>query len=80
MILTGAQRKWPPLQPPVQCGLYYSGYPGVGTRQMSPAAVCFGAAPGSGVATRVNEKYIAIQFEREYWQAAFGGELTISAG
>jgi hypothetical protein len=35
-VLTGFQKQWPPEPPVVRCGIYYSGYPGVGTRRPSP--------------------------------------------
>jgi hypothetical protein len=31
-VLTGYQKQWPPEPPMEKCGIYYSGYPGVGTR------------------------------------------------
>jgi hypothetical protein len=64
-VLTGFQRQWPP-DPPVQrCGIYYCGYPGVGTRQHLPREVVFGAAAGYGEASSVSERDISTLIERE---------------
>ncbi len=71
-ILTGAQKKWPPGTPPVSCGVYYAGFPGVGTIEMSPDMVSFGAMGGGGIATSVSEKDVSSQIEREYLTSYFG--------
>jgi hypothetical protein len=74
-ILTGAQRRWPPLPPPENCALYYCGFPAVGTVQLSPDAVSFGALPGAGIATSVGEKNISILIERSYLVPILGGGI-----
>lgn len=71
-VLTGAQKKWPPGKPPVNCGLYYAGFPGVATIEMSPDKVSFGAMGGGGIATSVSEKDVSSQIEREYLMSYFG--------
>jgi hypothetical protein len=63
-ICGGYQRRWPPSLPMRNGGVYYSGYPGVGTRQ-TPGVITFGAVCGSGVATQVNERVISSQIERQ---------------
>jgi hypothetical protein len=35
-VLTGHQKAWPPAPPEERCGIYYAGYPGIGTRHPSP--------------------------------------------
>jgi hypothetical protein len=65
--LTGSQQTWPPKPPAQNCGIYYCGYPSVGTNSLSPGALSFGAVRGSGVATSVNDRDVVTLFEREYW-------------
>ena len=72
-ICRGYQKTWPPSLPMQNGGIYYSGYPGVGTRQ-TPGVITFGAVCGSGIATQVNEKVISSQIEREYLMRAIGDE------
>jgi hypothetical protein len=71
-VLTGAQKKWPPGAPPVNCGVYYAGFPGVGTIEISPDKVSFGAMGGGGIATSVSEKDVSSQIEREHLASYFG--------
>jgi len=71
-VLTGAQKSWPPGKPPVNCGVYYAGFPGVGTIEMSLDEVSFGAMGGGGIATSVSEKDVSSQIEREYLMSHFG--------
>jgi hypothetical protein len=73
MIMTGAQKVWPPRPPPRNCLLYYCGFPGVGTRPHPQGGPLFGAVPGMGIATSVSEKSISIQLEREYLVPLLGG-------
>jgi hypothetical protein len=72
-ILTGYQKLWPPEPPVEQCGIYYCGYPGVGTRHPSRQEVIFGAAPGSGIASSVSERDVSTLIEREHLIPALGG-------
>jgi len=71
-VLTGAQKRWPPGKPPVNCGIYFAGFPGVGTIEMSPDKVSFGAMGGGGIATSVSEKDVSSQIEREHLMPLFG--------
>ena len=72
-VLTGFQRQWPPAAPAERCGIYYCGYPGIGTRHPSLREVIFGATPGSGIATSVSEKDISTLIEREHLIPVLGG-------
>ncbi|MGD0187899.1 MAG: hypothetical protein ABSC25_21990 [Roseiarcus sp.] len=74
-VLTGYQKTWPPGPPEVNCGIYYCGYPGVGTRYLSATEVVFGAVPGSGIASSVSDKDISTLIEREHLTAALGGGI-----
>lgn len=65
-ILTGHQAAWPPAPAQVNRGVYTCGFPGVSTRWLSPGEISFGAAPGSGIATNVNDHSISSQIERQY--------------
>src|SRR5882757_5503562 len=71
-VLTGAQKNWPPGKPPVNCGIYFAGFPGVSTIELSPDKVSFGAMGGGGIATSVSEKDVSSQIEREYLTSYFG--------
>jgi hypothetical protein len=64
-VLTGFQKQWPPDPPVERGGIYYCGYPGVGTRQHLPREVIFGAAAGYGEASSVSEKDVSTLIERE---------------
>jgi hypothetical protein len=72
IVLTGSQRAWPPGPPQEQRGIYYCGYPGIGTRYPSLQEVVFGAVSGSGIATSVSEKDISSLIEREHLMPALG--------
>jgi hypothetical protein len=74
-VMTGAQREWPPRPPIKNGGLYFVGFPGVGTIQLSSEAVSFGAFPGSGIATSVSDKDVSILLEREYMVPLLGGGI-----
>jgi hypothetical protein len=74
-LLTGSQKEWPPGPPQENCGVYYCGYPGVGTRQPSTHEVVFGAVPGSGVASSVSEKDVSTLIEREHLAPVMGGGI-----
>jgi hypothetical protein len=66
-VLTGSQKTWPPRAPAQSCGLYYCGFPNIGTAPISPHALSFGAVRGSGVATSINDRDVVTLFERQYW-------------
>jgi len=70
--LTGFQRNWPPQPPQQGRGIYYAGFPGVGTIWLSPAEISFGAAPGGGIATSVSETDISSLIEREHLISVLG--------
>jgi hypothetical protein len=72
-VLTGYQKAWPPAPPKERCGIYYCGYPGVGTRHPSIQEVIFGAVPGSGIASSVNERDVSTLIERQYLMPVLGG-------
>jgi hypothetical protein len=73
-VLTGNQKAWPPAPPDERCGVYYAGYPGVGTRHPSPREAVFGIVRGSGIAHSVSERDVCTQLEREYLRPAKVGE------
>jgi hypothetical protein len=74
-VLTGFQKQWPPDPPVERCGIYYSGYPGVGTRRPSPQEAIFGATPGSGIASSVSERDISTLIERQHLIPMLGGGI-----
>jgi hypothetical protein len=74
-VLTGSQTVWPPGPPQDRRGIYYCGYPGVGTRHPSLQDVVFGALPGSGIATSVSEKDISTLIERQHLMPALGDHI-----
>jgi hypothetical protein len=73
-VLTGHQKAWPPAPPEERCGIYYAGYPGIGTRHPSPREAVFGIVRGSGIAHSVSERDVCTQLEREYLMPAKVGE------
>ena len=73
-VLTGHQKAWPPAPPEERCGIYYAGYPGIGTRHPSPREAVFGIVRGSGIAHSVGERNVCTQLEREYLMPAKVGE------
>jgi len=56
-VLTGAQKSWPPGKPPINCGIYFAGFPGLGTIELSPDEVSFGAMAGGGSSMAVRLTY-----------------------
>jgi hypothetical protein len=72
IVLTGWQKAWPPGPPQERCGIYYCGYPGVGTRHPTKQEVIFGATPASGIATSVSEKDVSTLIEREHLVPVLG--------
>jgi hypothetical protein len=73
-VLTGNQKMWPPTPPDERCGIYYAGYPGIGTRHPSAREAIFGIVRGSGIAHSVSERDVCTQLEREYLLPAKVGE------
>jgi hypothetical protein len=71
-VYSGYQPDWPPPPPEKSKGIYYCGFPGHGTRQISREAVQFGAVVGSGVASGVNEADVSSLIERGYLEPALG--------
>ena len=74
-VLRGAQRQWPPLPPQPGRGVYFSGFPGIETICTSSREVCFGAAPGGGIASSVSEYDISSQIERKHLLAVLARGL-----
>jgi hypothetical protein len=64
-ILTGFQKRWPPDPPNERCGIYFCGYPSVGTQRPGPRETVFRAASVHCVASSVSEKDVSIMIERE---------------
>ena len=73
-VLTGNQKTWPPAPPQERRGVYYAGYPGLGTRHPSPREAVFGIVRGSGIAHSVSERDVSTQLERGYLTPAKVGE------
>lgn len=73
-VLTGNQKAWPPAPPEERRGIYYAGYPGIGTLHPSPRYAVFGIVRGSGIAHSVSERDVCTQLEREYLMPAKVGE------
>jgi hypothetical protein len=63
-VLSGNQRYWPPDPPLEGCGVYFCGYPGVGTLR-SPSEITFRAGSMHCVANSVSEKDISTIIESE---------------
>jgi hypothetical protein len=72
IILTGHQKEWPPKPPQEDRGIYYCGFAGVGTLQISGAAVSFGAVCGSGVASSISESDVSTLIDRQYLTPVLG--------
>lgn len=75
VVLTGSQREWPPAPPHEDRGVYYCGYPGVGTRRPSRLEAVFGAVPGAGVASSVSERDVSTVLDRRYMIPVFSDGL-----
>jgi hypothetical protein len=69
---SGLQTQWPPSPPAINTGITYAGFPGVGTRQLSRAAVQFGILCGTGLVSSVNDRDVSTLLEREYLEPAMG--------
>ena len=68
----GLQTQWPPPPPRVNAGITYAGFPGVGTRNLSRAAVQFGILCGTGLVSSVNEREISTLLERDHLEPVLG--------
>jgi hypothetical protein len=69
---SGLQTTWPPELPLDRQGIMYAGFPGNGTRQLSPEAVEFGVMCAGGFVSSVNVRNISSLVEREYLEPMFG--------
>ncbi|MET4091099.1 hypothetical protein [Bradyrhizobium sp. S3.5.5] len=68
----GLQAQWPPPAPRVDVGITYSGFPAVGTRNLSREAVQFGVLCGTGLVSSVNDRDISTLLERDYLEPVLG--------
>jgi hypothetical protein len=64
-VLRGFQKSWPPGPPELGRGITHCGFPGVVRQWLSPSEISFGAAPGGGIATSINERDISTLIERD---------------
>jgi hypothetical protein len=71
-VLTGHQKIWPPVPPQCDRGIYFAGFPGIERIWLSPTAISFGSASGSGVATSVSERDVSTLIEREHLVGLLG--------
>lgn len=71
-IYSGYQKEWPPTPPGRDKGVFYCGFPGLGTRVRQRNEVVFGAFAGSGIASSINERDIMSHIEREHLEPALG--------
>jgi hypothetical protein len=69
---SGLQTSWPPPAPAVNTGITYAGFPGIGTHQLSRAAVQFGILCGTGLVSSVNCRDVSTLLEREYLEPVLG--------
>jgi hypothetical protein len=68
----GLQAQWPPPPPRVDAGITYAGFPGVGTRNLSRAAVQFGILCGTGLVSSINDREISTLLGRQYLEPVLG--------
>lgn len=71
-IYKGYQATWPPRPPEEGKGVYYAGFPGVGTIPTAPDEFSFGVATGGGIATSVSERDVSNLIEREHIVGTLG--------
>lgn len=71
-VYRGYQKTWPPRAPEEGKGIYYAGFPGVGTIPAAPDEFSFVVATGGGIATSVSEKDVSNLIEREHIFATLG--------
>lgn len=64
-VLTGFQKQWPPDPPVERCGIYFCGYPGIGTQRTGPREITFRAGSLHCIASSVSEKDISTVIESE---------------
>jgi len=74
-IYRGYQGTWPPGPPERDRGVYYAGFPGIGTIRTAPNEFSFGVATGGGTATSVSAKDVSSQIERKNLVATLGDGL-----
>lgn len=65
-VLTGAQKQWPPDPPVERCGIYFCGYPGVGTERTAARETTFRAGAIHCIASSVSEKDISTLIEGKH--------------
>ncbi|WP_029004790.1 hypothetical protein [Azorhizobium doebereinerae] len=65
VVLTGAQKSWPPPPPQVDRSIYYCGFPGIATEYNPAAGIIFRSCTGGGLSTSISELDICNQLERE---------------
>jgi hypothetical protein len=68
----GLQTRRPPPPPLANVGITYAGFPGVGTRNLSRAAVQFGILCGTGLVSSINDREISTLLEREHLEPVLG--------
>jgi hypothetical protein len=68
----GLQAQWPPPPPRIDVGITYAGFPGVGTRNLSRAAVQFGILCGTGLVSSENDREISTLLDRDYLEPVLG--------
>jgi hypothetical protein len=69
---TGVQEQWPPEPPKRDQGIFYAGFPAVGTRLLSRIAVEFGAVCGTGLVSAINERDVSVLIDRQHLEPALG--------
>ena len=67
-VLTGHQKAWPPAPPEERCGIYYAGYPGIGTRHPSPRE---GGLMLTVIQNRLRELF-RLAADQGYWNGGKG--------
>ena len=72
VVLTGFQSTWLPSPPEVDKGVYFSGFPSVGTNWLSRSEISFGTATGAGVASSISNTDVSSLIERKNLIAVLG--------
>ena len=75
VILTGAQKSWPPIPPQLECGVLLSGYAGRGTVILKADEVSFGAVPAGLIAHSISELDVSCMLDRNELIGAMGGGI-----
>ncbi|WP_339036159.1 hypothetical protein WHZ78_01145 [Bradyrhizobium symbiodeficiens] len=68
----GLRAQWPPPALGVDVGITYSGFPAIGTRNLSREAVQFGVLCGTGLVSSVIDRDISMPLERDYLEPVLG--------